>query len=38
MNGKKFNEAIAVAVGVILGLCVVALVLAGTVKLILWMF
>lgn len=34
MNGKKFGEAIAIG----LALCALAVVAAGTVKLIIWMF
>lgn len=38
MNGKKIGEKIAIAIALILAVCVLALAVAGTVKLILWMF
>lgn len=38
MNAKKIGEEIATAVAVIVGLCLLVLMIAGTIKLVIWMF
>lgn len=38
MNGKKIGEKIAIAIALIIAVCVLALAVAGTAKVIIWMF